>query len=91
MGRIGAAITLIVVGLVLTFALRVNVPGIGEDALGLILMLGGALLLMLHFMLLNQRHRSHTVVEHRPSVVEEHREVIEDEPSVEHRRHRRLY
>ena len=84
--RIGAGITLIVVGLVLTFALRVDVPGVGEYALGLILVLAGAVLLVLHFVLLNQRQRSHTVVEERPRYVEE---VVEEEPVVERRRRRR--
>ena len=86
MSRIGAGITLIVVGLVLTFALRVDVPGVGEYALGLILVLAGAVLLVLHFVLLNQRQRSHTVVEDRPRYVEE---VVEEEPVVERRRRRR--
>ena len=86
MSRIGAGITLIVVGLVLTFALRVDVPGVGEYALGLILVLAGAVLLVLHFVLLNQRQRSHTVVEDRPRYVEE---VVEEAPVVERRRRRR--
>ncbi|WP_175582694.1 DUF6458 family protein [Nocardioides guangzhouensis] len=89
MSRIGAGITLIVIGLVLTFALRVDVPGIGEYALGLILVLAGAVLLVLHFVLLNQRQRSHTVVEERPRYVED--EVIEEEPVIERRRRRRRY
>ena len=48
--------------------------------------LAGAVLLMLHFVLLNQRQRSHTVVEERPRYVEE---VVEEEPVVERRRRRR--
>jgi len=86
MGRVGGGITLIVVGAILTFAVRVDVPGIGEYALGLILMLAGIVLLVLHFVLLNQRQRSHTVVEDRPRYVEE---VVEEEPVVERRRRRR--
>ena len=92
MSRIGAGITLIVVGLILTFALRVDLPGIGEYALGLILVVAGAVLLVLHFVLLNQRQGSHTVIEDRPRYVEDRREVVEEDvPVVERRRRRRLY
>ena len=92
MSRIGAGITLIVVGLILTFALRVDLPGSGAYALGLILVVAGAVLLVLHFVLLNQRQRSHTVVEDRPRYVEDRREVVEEDvPVVERRRRRRLY
>jgi len=89
MGRVGGGITLIVVGAILTFAVRVDVPGIGEYALGLILMLAGIALLVLHFVLLNQRRRSYTVVERRSPVVED--DVVEEEPVVERRRRRRIY
>jgi membrane protein implicated in regulation of membrane protease activity len=89
MGRVGGGITLIVVGAILTFALRVDVPGLGEYALGLILMLAGVALLVMHFMLENQRRHSHTVVEERGPVVEGRDEVVEEEPVVERRRRRR--
>ena len=89
MSRIGAGITLIVVGLILTFALRVDVPGIGEYALGLILVAAGVVLLVLHFVLLNQRQRSYAVVEERPRYVEDREVIEEEEPVVARRRRRR--
>ena len=96
MGRVGGGITLIVVGAILTFALRVNIPGLGEYALGLILMLAGVVLLVLHFVMDNQRRNARTVVEERGPVaeerrpvVEERREVVREEP-VDERRRRRI-
>lgn len=86
MGKVGGGITLIVVGAILTFALRANIPGLGEYALGLILMFAGALLLVLHFVTQNQRRSAHTVVEERGPVVEDRREVVTEEPAPERRR-----
>lgn len=96
MGRVGGGITLIVVGAILTFALQVNIPGLGEYALGLILMLAGVLLLVLHYVTENQRRNAHTVVEERGPVVEERRPVVEErrevvrEEPVDERRRRRI-
>ena len=91
MGRVGGGITLIVVGAILTFAIQADIPGLGEYALGIILMLGGVLLLLLHFLVLNQRSHSHTVVERRGPVVEDRGELIDEEPVVERRRRRRMF
>ena len=43
MGKLGAGITLLVVGAILTFALTIDIPGIGKDTLGIILMVAGVL------------------------------------------------
>lgn len=75
MSKVGGGITLIVVGAILTFALNANIPGLGEYALGLILMLAGVLLLVLHFVTENQRRNARTVVEDAP-VVERRRRRI---------------
>ena len=84
MSRVSGGITLIVIGAILTFALQADIPGLGEYALGIILMLAGALLLFLHYTLLGQRRTADTVV------VEE-RDAVVDEPVVERRVRRRFY
>ena len=96
MSRTATGITLFVIGAILTFALRVNIPGLGEYALGIILMLAGALVLGLSYAMDRQRRRPRTVVEERGPVVEERRpvveerEVVEERPVVEERRRRRI-
>ena len=82
MSRLSGGITLIVIGAILTFAFQADIPGLGEYALGLILMLGGALLVVLHFMTLDRGRTTHTIVEDR--------DVVE-EPVVERRVRRRFY
>ncbi len=62
MGKLGAGITLLVIGAILTFAVNVNIPGVGKDALGVILMLGGGLAIALWLMTESQRRRR-TVVD----------------------------
>jgi Domain of unknown function (DUF6458) len=57
----GFGIVLIVVGLVLVFALEVDIPGVGQETLGWILVLAGALLVVLTAVQLNARRRSATV------------------------------
>jgi membrane protein implicated in regulation of membrane protease activity len=84
MGKLGTGISLLVIGAILTFALQVDLPGVGEYALGLILMLAGALVLVLWYVTEHQRRRAYTVVEDRTPVVEER------EPIVEERRRRRF-
>jgi hypothetical protein len=84
MSRLGAGITLLVIGAILTFAVNVNIPGVGEYALGVILMVAGVALVLLAMAL--DHRRSRTVVE-RPFV--EERRVVED-PPVETRRRRRF-
>lgn len=92
MGKLGGGITLLVIGAILTFAVHVNIPGLGEHALGVILMLGGVLVLALWFVMENQRRRSHTIVEQRGPVVEERAPVVEERaPVVEERRRRRTF
>ena len=95
MSRTATGITLFVIGAILTFALRVDIPGLGEYALGIILMLAGALVLGLSYAMDHQRRRPRTVVEERGPVVErrpvvEEREVVEERPVVEERRRRRI-
>jgi uncharacterized membrane protein len=68
MGKLGAGLTLLVIGAILTFAVTIDIPGIGKDALGVILMLGGALAIALW--LVTEQRRHHTVVESDP-VLEE--------------------
>ena len=92
MSRTATGATLLVIGAILTFALQVNIPGLGEYALGIILMLAGALVLILGYVMDQQRRRPRTVAEERPvadrEVVEERpveREVVEERP-VERRR-----
>lgn len=81
MGKLGTGITLFVIGAILTFALHVNIPGLGENALGVILMLAGVLLVGLWFILGNQRRHGRTVVEERGPVAEERRPVVEERRS----------
>ena len=95
MGKLGTGITWLVIGAILTFALHVNIPGLGEYALGIILMLAGVLLIGLWFVLDHQRRQASTVVEERRPVEErrrvvEERPVAEERPVVEERRTRRV-
>ena len=62
MGKLGAGITLLVIGAVLTFALTIDIPGIGKDTLGIILMAGGGLAIGFWLMTEN-RHRGTYVEE----------------------------
>lgn len=88
MGKLGAGITLLVIGAILTFAVNVNIPGIGKDALGVILMLGGVLAIGLWLVTEGQRRRtlvgSDAVVEEPVGYVDEVRPVAE-------RRRRRFF
>ena len=88
MGKLGAGITLLVIGAILTFAVNVNIPGIGKDALGVILMLGGALAIGLWLMTESQRRR--TVVG-SGAVVEEPVGYVDEVPPVPERRRRRFF
>ena len=85
MGKLGTGITLLVIGAILTFALRVDVPGVGEYALGVILMLAGALVLVLWLVTDHQRRHAYTVVEERGPIVEERAPIVEE------RRRRRFF
>ena len=62
---IGLGVVLLVLGAIFTFALEVGIPGLGEDALGLILMAAGVLSIVLGFFQLHSRQHQHHVVEDR--------------------------
>jgi uncharacterized membrane protein len=61
---IGLGIVLLLVGAVLYWAVDVNIPGIDDNTLGIILMLVGALALILS-LVINSQRRSTRVVEER--------------------------
>ena len=46
---IGLGIVLVVIGAILVFALNVDIPGVGDDALGYILIVAGVLAIILSF------------------------------------------
>ncbi len=56
----GLGIILIVVGLVLIYALEVEIPGVGQETLGWILVAAGAVLVVITAVQLNARRRSAT-------------------------------
>jgi hypothetical protein len=87
MGKLGAGITLIVIGAVLTFALTIDIPGIGKDMLGIILMLGGALAIGLWLVTENQHRRSRPVVA-SDAYAEESATVVDDGVAPVRRRRR---
>ncbi|GAA3609895.1 DUF6458 family protein [Microlunatus ginsengisoli] len=60
---IGLGVLLIVVGLILLFALNVNIPYVSDDVLGIILIVGGVLVIVLALVLNAQRRRSTHVQE----------------------------
>ena len=62
---IGLGVVLIVVGLILLFALNVNIPLISDDVLGIILVLGGVLAIVLGLVANAQRRRTRHVQENR--------------------------
>ena len=80
MGEIGGGVTLLVVGAILLFALEIDIPGIGTDTLGIILMLAGAVLLVLGLVTETQHRRGGTLVEDRDA-------VVVDEPARRRRRY----
>lgn len=91
MGKLGAGITLLVIGAILTFAVTIDIPGIGKDALGVILMLGGALAIALWLVTENQRRHHHTVVESEPVLEEPVGYVDDGVRPVAARRRRRFF
>lgn len=62
---IGAGVVLIVVGLILLFAVNINLPWVSDDALGMILILGGMLAIVLALIMNAQRSRTKHVQENR--------------------------
>ena len=55
---IGFGVLLIIVGLILVFALKVNIPYVSDDVLGWILIIGGVLVIVLVLVLNAQRRRT---------------------------------
>ncbi len=62
---IGVGILLLVVGAVLYFAVEVDIPGLEDNTLGMILMIVGALAIVLALVMNAQRSRTRHVVEER--------------------------
>jgi uncharacterized membrane protein HdeD (DUF308 family) len=62
---IGAGIVLIVIGLILIFAVNVNLPFVSDNVLGIILVLGGVLAIVLALVMNAQRGRTKHVQENR--------------------------
>ncbi len=57
---IGLGIVLIVIGAVLAFALKVDIPGVGDDTLGYILMIAGVVAILLSFAMTRRRSTGYT-------------------------------
>jgi hypothetical protein len=57
---IGLGIVLIVIGAILAFALNVDIPGVGDDVLGYILMAAGLLAIILSFAATRRRPVGYT-------------------------------
>ncbi|HET8602355.1 MAG TPA: DUF6458 family protein [Marmoricola sp.] len=62
---IGLGIVLLVVGAILYWAVEVNIPGVSDNTLGVILMVVGALAIVLALVINQQRTRRTTVVDDR--------------------------
>ncbi|HET8560528.1 MAG TPA: DUF6458 family protein [Marmoricola sp.] len=61
----GLGIVLLVVGAILYWAVEVNIPGVNDNTLGIILMVVGALAIILSLVVNQQRTRRTTVVDDR--------------------------
>lgn len=62
---IGLGVVLLVLGLIFTFALQVDIPGLGDQALGWILIIGGIVSIILGLVMNKQRSESRHVEERR--------------------------
>lgn len=62
---IGIGILLIVIGCILRFALQVDIPGVGDDTLGLILIIAGVVAVILGLVLAAMRRKTTQVTEVR--------------------------
>jgi uncharacterized membrane protein HdeD (DUF308 family) len=62
---IGLGIVLIVIGAILLFALKVNIPYVGDNTLGIILIVAGVIALILALVMQQQRNRTKHVQENR--------------------------
>ena len=65
---IGTGIVLIIIGLVLMFALKFNLPFVSDDVLGMILLVGGVVAIILTLVLNAQRSRTRHMQENRSDV-----------------------
>jgi hypothetical protein len=79
----GLGIFLIVVGAIIRYALNVEIAGVEEDTLGLILILGGLAVLLLWLVWLLSVRRGPAVAEERVA----RREVVEDPSDPRYRRY----
>ncbi len=81
---IGLGVVLIVVGLVLLFALNVNIPYVSDDTLGIILLVAGVLVVILSLALSTQRSRASRVTQTTggPGAVGSRTEVVEERRDV---------
>jgi hypothetical protein len=68
---IGLGIVLLVIGAILYWAVQVDIPGVSDNTLGIILMVVGILAIILSLVINQQRTRRTTVVDDRrePPVV----------------------
>lgn len=62
---IGLGVILIVLGAILKWAVEVDIPGVSDNTLGVILMVAGVIALVLGMVTQMQAGRSKTVVEER--------------------------
>lgn len=62
---IGLGILLLVIGAILYWAVEVDIPGVSDDTLGIILMIVGALAIILSLVQTQQHTRRTTVVDDR--------------------------
>src|SRR6478735_930992 len=63
---IGLGIVLIVIGAILAFALNIDIPGVGDDTLGYILMAAGVVAIILSFAMTRRRPVGYTTTRGRP-------------------------
>lgn len=78
----GFGILLLVIGLVLLFALDVDIPGVTDDTLGWILVLAGVLVMVLTAVQLNgrRRHTSTATTRHADGSTTTDRRTTEEPP-----------
>lgn len=62
---IGLGVVLIVLGAILKWAVEIDIPGVSDDVLGIILMVGGVIALVFGVVTQAQAGRTRTVVERR--------------------------
>ncbi|MCW2810690.1 MAG: hypothetical protein JWP61_1148 [Friedmanniella sp.] len=81
---IGLGVVLIVVGLILLFALNVNIPFVSDDTLGTILLVAGILVVVLSLVMSTQRTRARRITETTggPGVAGSRTEVVEERRDV---------